>query len=141
VVREAIPLTAAGRPPTYGGPPLGTTFSNEPDDRDDMLTHLKDDVSRLIRAADAVDRSSISTYMRLLDQRRDWLINERAIETMFERGPAAPLGIADNPYDLAGLSRDPISRRSRQYDQMLHSIDLALSRLWERMLASEETAD
>lgn len=139
MVLEAIPKTAGARPPTFGGPPIGTTFSNEPDDRDSMLVHLQDNVQRLVFEARNSPRAEISKFMRLLDQRRDWIKNELDVIGMLSAAPKAPLGIPENIYDLANLSRDPSADERRPYERMLEVIDRTMALLWERMTTAEES--
>jgi len=142
VVLEApLPKTAGARPPNFGGPPIGTTFSNDPDDRDDMIVRLGDNVQRLVSQAKHSDTSSAPVYLRLLDQRRDWIRGELDAEAMLTSPPKAPLGIPENPYDLSTLTTDPIDDRHRAYARMLELIDGTMSDLWEKMLASEDAGE
>jgi hypothetical protein len=138
VLEVPIPKTAAGRPPTFGGPPIGTTFSNEPDDNEDMIVRLRDNVQRLISQAEKADRHSVPTFLRLLDQRRDWVKGELDVEGMLSEPPKAPLGISENSYDLAALSLEPIDDRRHSYQRMLELIDCTMASLWERMLTADE---
>lgn len=141
VLDAYVPKTAAGRPPSTGGPPLGTTFSNDPDDRDDMLTHLRDNVQRLVSQAEHSPKQSVSTFLRLLDQRRQWVKNELSVEDMLGAAPEPPLGIPDNPYDLSTLAIEPPDQRRRAYETMLGLIDRTMAELWERMLGTEEPSE
>jgi hypothetical protein len=141
VLEVPIPNTAAGRPPIFGGPPIGTTFSNEPDDRDDMIVSLRENVQRLVAQAESADRGAFSTYLRLLDQRRDWVKGELSVEGMLSDVPKAPLGIPENIYDLATLSCEPVDERRRAYQRMLDLIDRTMAGLWERMLACDEATE
>ena len=136
-----IPKTAGARPPNYGGPPICTTFSNSPDDRDDMIVTLRDNISRLVGQAKRADTSAASTFLRLLDQRRDWIKGELDVEGMLNEPPSAPLGIADNRYDLRTLSIEPVDDRRKVYEGMISMIDVTMADLWERMLSSEESAE
>jgi hypothetical protein len=142
VVTEApIPKTSGARPPNFGVPPIGTTFCPDPDDRDDMLVTLKDNVKRLISQARLSDRANAPTFMRLLDQRRDWLRGELDVEGMMTEPPKAPLGIPENFYDLSTLTTEPIDDRRRDYEGMIDQIDRTMSELWEQMLGGEESAE
>ena len=137
MVLEALPKPAGARPPTFGGPPVGTTFSNDPDDRDDMIVHLRDNVERLVRQAEKAEKAEIANYMRLLQQRRNWIQGEIEVEGMLSEAPKAPLGIPENIYDLATLTIEPTDERRRQYDRMIELIDRTMAHLWDRMMTSE----
>lgn len=139
VLEAPIPKTAGARPPTFGGPPIGTTFSNEPDDRDDSLVSLRDNVQRLVRQAERADRQNVPTFLRLLDQRRDWIKGELDVEGLLNESPKAPLGIPDNFYDLSTLTIEPIDERRKSYERMIEVLDRTMGELWERMLSSDET--
>ncbi|MFI5386156.1 MAG: hypothetical protein ACHQ50_08555 [Fimbriimonadales bacterium] len=141
VLEAPVPKTSGARPPNFGGPPIGTTFSNDPDDRDEMIVSLKDNVQRLVHQAEHSDRHNVPTFLRLLDQRRDWIKGELDVEGMLNEPPKAPLGIPDNGYDLATLSIEPIDDNRRTYERMLEEIDGAMAQLWERMLDSEEAPE
>jgi hypothetical protein len=141
VLEVPVPKTAGARPPNFGGPPIGTTFSNEPDDRDDIVVTLRDNVQRLVSQAEHADRSSAATFLRLLDQRRDWIRGELSVEGMLKEPPKAPLGIPENIYDLATLSIELIDDRRKVYGRMLDQIDRTMANLWERMLTSEEASE
>jgi hypothetical protein len=142
VVLEApVPKTASARPPTFGGPPIGTTFSNEPDDRDDMLVTLKDNVNRLVNQASRADSAAAPVFLRLLDQRRDWIKGELDMEGMLNEAPKAPLGIPENLYDLATLNIDVVDERRCTYERLMELIDRTMSVLWERMLSVEEVSE
>ena len=141
VLEAPTPKTAGGRPPTFGNPPIGTTFSNDPDDRDDMIVSIRDNVQRLITQAHSADKRSLPIFMRLLDQRRDWIKGELDVEGMLTEPPRAPLGIPENAYDLASLRMDPIDDNRKTYQSMLESIDGVMSELWEKMLISDEAPE
>ncbi|HVT11506.1 MAG TPA: hypothetical protein VHE55_04505 [Fimbriimonadaceae bacterium] len=141
VLEAPLPKPAGGRPPFFGGPPIGTTFCNDPDDNDDMIVKLRDNVQRLVSQAKAADRESIALFMRLLDQRREWIKGELDVEGMLGESPKAPLGIQENPYDLATLTIDPIDDRHKSYERILESIDVTMSELWDRMLISDDVAE
>lgn len=136
-----IPKTAGARPPTFGGPPIGTTFCNEPDDRDDMIVSLRDNVHRLISQAEKSEPQSSGLFLRLLDQRREWIKGEMDVEGMLTEPPKAPLGIPENVYDLATLTTEPPDERTRNYQQMLDLIDRTMAALWDRMLMSDDPAE
>lgn len=106
-----------------------------------MLTHLKDNVQRLVYQAERADRRSAPTFLRLLDQRREWIKGEMDVECMLSDLPNAPLGIPENLYDLATLSLEPIDERRRSYERMLELIDRAMGRLWQQMLEGDEAAE
>lgn len=141
MVLEAIPKTAGARPPTFGGPPVGTTFSNEPDDRDDMIVTLRDNVCRLVRQADTASPGELHQFMRLLEQRRGWIKGELDVHGMMTERPAAPLGIQDNPYDLSTLNVYSADEHRLGYQRLLEMIDSAMGRLWERVMFSAETGE
>lgn len=106
-----------------------------------MIVSLKDNIQRLVRQAQAADKRSASLFLRLLDQRREWIMGELDVEGMLNEPPNAPLGIADNRYDLAALTLEPIDDRRKSYEHMLESIDSTMSELWERMLISDEAPE
>lgn len=141
VLEAPIPKTAGGRPPFFGGPPTQTAFCNDPDDRDDMIVSLRDNVQRLLRQAKDADKGSVALFLKLLDQRREWIRGELDVEGMLNEPPQAPLGIADNRYDLAALTLEPIDDRRKSYERMLESIDSTMSELWDRMLISDEAPE
>jgi hypothetical protein len=106
-----------------------------------MLVHLKDNVQRLVTQAEHADRANAPTFLRLLEQRRDWIKGEMSVEAMLKEPPRAPLGIQDNIYDLASLTIDPIDDHRRAYERMIETIDHTMSSLWERMLTTDEAAE
>jgi hypothetical protein len=106
-----------------------------------MIVSLRDNVQRLISQAESADRHSVPTYLRLLDQRRDWVKGELDVEGMLSEPPKAPLGIPENIYDLATLSLEPIDERRRSYQRMLELIDRTMANLWERMLSVDEATE
>jgi len=120
---------------------MSTTFSNDPDDRDEMIVHLRDNVQRLVSQARHSDRSSAPVFLRLLDQRRDWIKGELDVEALLTAPPKAPLGIPETGYDLATLTTDPIDDRCKTYARMIEMIDSTMSDLWEKMLGSEESGE
>ncbi len=141
MVLEAIPKTAGGRPPTFGGPPIGTTFSNEPDDRDDMIVHMRDNIQRIVQQAQHADRRSAPQYLKLLDQRKSWIKGELDVEGLLSEPSKAPLGISENVYDLATLSIEPIDERRKQYERMIELLERAMGDLWNRMLSSDDPTE
>lgn len=106
-----------------------------------MIVSLKDNVQRLLQQAEHSDRSSISTYLRLLDQRRDWIKGELTVEHLLTDPPKAPLGISENFYDLSTLSTESPDDRAKTYDRLIDQIDRTMAGLWERMLTSEEASE
>lgn len=138
VAERPIPRTAGARPPFMGGPPVKTTFSHDPDDRDDMLAYLRDNVVRLVAEADRATPSRANLYLRLLEQRREWVQREIEAETLLNASPAAPLGIPENPYDLAALPAEPRNVRERAYEDLLFQIEQAMARSWARLVGPEE---
>lgn len=141
MVLEAIPKTAGARPPTFGGPPIGTTFSNEPDGSDDHIVSLHDNVSRLVAQAERSSTSEWPLFMRLLDQRRTWIRRELDMEGLLSEDPKAPLGIPDNAYDLTALSIEPVDDRRKTYERMVELIDRTIGSLWDRMMFSPEAGE
>ncbi len=106
-----------------------------------MIVTLKDNVQRLVRQAQRSDSHSVPVYLRLLDQRRDWIKGELDVEGMLNDPPKAPLGISDGHYDLAALTIDPVDDRHKAYERLIEMIDSTMSDLWERMLSAEEAAE
>ena len=106
-----------------------------------MIVHLRDNVQRLVRQAESSDRQSSGVFLRLLDQRRDWIKGELDVEGMLREAPTAPLGIPENMYDLAALTVEPVDERTRHYRQLLDLIDRAMGSLWDRMLSCDDPAD
>jgi hypothetical protein len=106
-----------------------------------MLVSLKDNVQRLVLQAQRADRGSAATFLRLLDQRRDWIKGELDVEGMLSELPKAPLGISENIYDLATLNIAPVDERRRAYEHMVELIDRTMSELWECMLSVEEASE
>lgn len=138
VAERPIPQVAGARPPFFGGPPVKTTFSHDPDDRDDRLAYLRDNVARLIAEADRATPSRANLYLRLLEQRRDWVQREMEIECLLAGPPGPPLGIAENPYDLAALPTEPRDARERAYEDLLSQIEGAMARSWSRIVGPDD---
>lgn len=138
VAERPTPRTAGARPPFMGGPPVETTFSHDPDDRDDMLVYLRDNVARLIGESDRATPGRANLYLRLLQQRHDWVRREMEVEGMLNAPPEAPLGISENAYDLATLPTEPRDARERAYEDLLRQIELAMARSWSRIVGPDD---
>lgn len=106
-----------------------------------MLVHLRDNLTRLVRQAELSGPGGASMFLRLLDQRREWIKGELDVEGMLKEAPKAPLGIPENVYDLATLTAEPLDERTRAYRQMIELIDRTMAELWDRMLTSDDPAE
>lgn len=136
MVAELVPKTCETRPPFSGGPPK-TTFDGDPGDGErDMLIVISDQVERLIRQSRFVadtDREQILLYVNLLDIREKWVLDEWAVEAAIHGAVCTPLGLPEDPYDLALLFNEDRTPRRASYQRLLHVIREGKRELLDRL--------
>ena len=133
MVATILPKTAGARPPNSGLPPLTTTFSPDPDDKDSMLVFLTDQIERLIQSSKRVAKEEILTYVNLLDLRQRWIEMEINMEALLHDGPAAPLGLEEDPFDLAKLKIVDDLPHETAYRRLIEAITRAKKELLDRL--------
>src|SRR5580658_9763888 len=78
-----IPKPSGLRPPFGGGPPIRTTFDGSPSgEPDPMFVRLSDSVERLLRTVENTPGDRLDVLLRLLQQRKNWIESELAVERM-----------------------------------------------------------
>lgn len=132
MIAELLPTKTSGsRPPTNRPPKV--TFSPDPDDQDrDMYVYLRDNIKMLLASLVDVTQEQVRRYIDLLDQRRQWIVEEIQIEQMLDEAPAPPLGIESDPYDLGELASVQKNFRRDKFEDLLRMLDQAQMRLEQR---------
>lgn len=135
MVAERIPCLDAGRPPTP--PPVFTTFAPGDDEGErDFIVFLRDRIQRIAREARSMDASRAAYWLRICDAWRKAIQDEIRVESLLSGTPGAPLGIAEDPYDLGVLRCEFGNPRCEEYRHLLSQIDEIVARC--RALLREE---
>ncbi len=121
----AIPKPSGFRPPFGGGPPIRTTFDGSPSgEPDPEITHLRENIDRLLATVDRTPNDRLEVLLRLLQQRKRWVEDELTVERLLSDQTLPPL-------DAFGLEflLEPESDEESVYVRLLNKLDHAIFRV------------
>jgi hypothetical protein len=86
----AIPKPFGARPPYNGEPPVRTGFDPNPDDAGTPIPKLlAENVNLLLLSLEQATEDQLPTFLRLIEQRKNWIEAEIAAERLLE-SPSLP---------------------------------------------------